>query len=413
MYITGTYIKPNIIISYVPPFTIIQPVGAIIPKGYDYTFRVEAIGTPPFAYKWYKNGVLLETETQNYLTIINATETDTANYYCVISNNSYSTQSDTVELLVLDKLFIVTQPVSINTNPNTTVFFNTSAIGATPITYDWYKNGELISSSYNNLLYTFNTQTKDIGNYYCVISNLVDSVTTNTVELTLNTPLVVVRFPDDTTINPGQTVNTSLSCTGTTPITAQWRKNGSNFKSSNVYNNGFVPLVISDVEKDDNGVYDCVLTNIVGSITSQSFLLYVGESLGFTTQPISGTVNVEESFTFTADASGSEPIYYQWIKTNPYFNLGVTGKTLTLNNIEVTDQSNYACVVTNAVGSLTSSVVPLSVISDYIITNDGTYITFNDNVFWKYVNKTDNNSYLITNNGDFIVFDTEIYWNIN
>jgi hypothetical protein len=383
MYITGTYIQPSLIIAYVPPFTIIQPVGGTIREGTDYTFTVGVIGSPPFTYRWYKNNLPIGYGTDKNLPIFSATTNDDAYYFCRISNNGYTTQSDTVKLNVLTPPVIVTQPTSINTNPSTTVFFNTSATGSAPITYNWYKGTTLVSSSVNNLLYIFNTQLTDLGDYYCVMSNQVGSVTSNTIQLTLNTPLQVVTIPNNFSLNSGQTLNTSISCTGTTPITAQWRKDGVNCKPVTVYNSGLIPLLISNIQIANDGSYDCVLTNIVGTITSGSFYVHVNESLVFITQPVSGSVNVEDTFTFTADASGSEPIAYKWIKSNPYVDLNVTGKTLTLNNIEITDQANYACVATNAVGSLTSLVVPLSVTSNYLIARNGDYILLGTNTYWQ------------------------------
>jgi hypothetical protein len=383
MYITGTYIQPSLIIAYVPPFTIIQPIGGTIREGTNYTFTVGVMGSPPFTYRWYKNNLPIAYGTDKDFPIFNATANDDANYYCVISNNKYSIQSDTVKLNVIDGISITRQPISINTNPSTTIFFDVSATGSGPITYDWYKENTLISSSTNNSLYVFNTQTTDIGNYYCVLSNLVESVTSNTIQLTLNTPLSVVTFPNNITLNPGQTLNTSLSCTGTKPITAQWRKDGVNFKPQTVHNTGLIPLLIPNIQQINDGLYNCVLTNIVGTITSVSFLVHINESLGFTIQPVSGSVNIEDTFTFTANASGSEPIDYKWIKSNPYVDLGITGKTLTLNNIEITDQANYACVASNAIGSLTSLVVPLSVTSNYLIARNGDYILLHTNTYWQ------------------------------
>jgi hypothetical protein len=118
-------------------------------------------------------------------------------------------------------------------------------------------------------------------------------------------------------------------------------------------------------------------------VTSTPFNIYVNKAMQFTTQPLSGTVNVGNSFTFTAEADGTEPIAYKWIKSNPYVDLGITGKTLTLNNIEITDQANYACVATNAIGSLTSLVVPLSVNSNYLIARNGDYILLDTNTYWQ------------------------------
>jgi hypothetical protein len=274
-FTTGKYIKPSNIISYVPTSIVVQPIGDTISIGSDYTFSVEVIGSPPFYYKWYKNNIPIVSGTNKQLSIYNATSNDDASYYCVISNDKYSVQSNTVQLNVIPSPFIVKQPTSINTNPNTTIFFDVSAIGSDPLMYNWYKENTLVSSSTSNLLYVFNTQTTDLGNYYCVISNLVGSVTSNTVQLSLNTPLSVVKFPNNITLNIGQTLNVSLSCTGTTPITAQWRKDGMNVKPQTVYNTRLIPLLIPNIQTTNIGVYDCVLTNLVGTITSTSFRLFV------------------------------------------------------------------------------------------------------------------------------------------
>jgi hypothetical protein len=170
---------------------------------------------------------------------------------------------------------IITQPTSINTNSNTTINFSVSSNGSYPITYNWYKENSLISSSVSNSLYIFNTQSENLGNYYCVISNLVGSVTSNTVQLSLNTLLSVVTLPSNFTLNLGQTLNTSISCTGTTPITAQWRKDGVNCKPTAIYNSGSIPLLINNIQTLNSGAYDCVLTNVVGTIISPSFIVYV------------------------------------------------------------------------------------------------------------------------------------------
>jgi hypothetical protein len=382
MYIKGTYIKPCTIIAYVPPFTIIQPKGATIGEGGTHTFSVRVIGSPPFTYRWYKNGVPITTATDKDFVITNATTNDDADYYCIISNNKHSLQTITVKLNVLKYPVIIKQPVSIRANPNTTIYFDTSANGSDPLTYSWYKEDTLVSSSTNNLLYIYNTQKLDIANYYCVISNLIGSVTSNTVRLTLNEPLSVVKLPNNITLNPGKTLNTYLSCTGTTPITAEWRRDGVACKPITVYPTGSIPLIINNIQVINDGTYDCVLTNIVGTITSNSFIVHINRPLEFILQPLSGLVDVGDSYTFTADASGSEPILYKWIKINPYVDLNVIGKSLTLDNIDVDNQAKYACVATNAIGSLTSLVVQLSVNSNYLITRNTNYVLLSTNTYW-------------------------------
>jgi len=381
MFIKGSYIKYCNIVSYIAPYIVQQPIGGIIGIGDSFTFKIKAGGTN-ITYKWYKNQSLIAGANSDTFSITNATANDEEYYYCVISNNTKSIRSDKVFLTVGGAVYIVTQPDSITTNIDTTVVFKISAIGSDPINYKWYKNNILIPSATADTIYINKVQVSDEANYYCIAKNSLNSRTSNTVQLKLYKQIVVVTNPTDATYNAGQVLNTYLSCIGALPITAQWRKDGIYYKPLITTNTGKVELYIL-LNANDDGKYDCVLTNSFGTVTSPPFYITVNKNLTFTTQPVSGTVDVEKSFTFTAEADGTDPISYKWIKANPFIDLGITGKILTLNNIEITDQANYACVATNTVGSVTSLSVPLSVNSNYMITRNEEYALLDTNTYWQ------------------------------
>jgi len=86
-----------------------------------------------------------------------------------------------------------------------------------------------------------------------------------------------------------------------------------------------------------------------------------------TQQPASQTNLVGSNVVFTAVATGTAPLSYQW-RTNGV-NLansavvsGATTNVLTLTGISATNAGNYTLVVTNAYGSVTSSVATLTVL---------------------------------------------------
>ncbi len=96
-----------------------------------------------------------------------------------------------------------------------------------------------------------------------------------------------------------------------------------------------------------------------------------------TTQPLSQTVLFGSNATFTAEAEGAAALRFQW-----YFNTnttlaGATGPELTLTNVQPSENGNYSLVVTNAYGSVTSSVVSLAVVPAIAITNPANNATFN------------------------------------
>jgi hypothetical protein len=78
--------------------------------------------------------------------------------------------------------------------------------------------------------------------------------------------------------------------------------------------------------------------------------------------PVSQTVAVGGSATFTVAASGTGPLAYQWrwIGTNI---AGATGTALTLSNVQPTQAGNYAVQVTNLYGVALSSNAALTVTS--------------------------------------------------
>jgi len=81
-----------------------------------------------------------------------------------------------------------------------------------------------------------------------------------------------------------------------------------------------------------------------------------------TTQPVSKTTNAGSSLSFTVVATGTGPLGYQWfINTNSLIG-GATSAALTLTNVQAS--ASYDVVITNAHGSITSSLARLIVIPD-------------------------------------------------
>lgn len=78
------------------------------------------------------------------------------------------------------------------------------------------------------------------------------------------------------------------------------------------------------------------------------------------TQPQAQIVPAGTTVTFSVTVSGAPPPTYQWNKAGQPIS-GATSSTLTLNNVQTSDASTYTVVVTNSLGSATSSPAFLSV----------------------------------------------------
>jgi RHS repeat-associated protein len=86
--------------------------------------------------------------------------------------------------------------------------------------------------------------------------------------------------------------------------------------------------------------------------------------LAILTQPVSQTVAQGTNVTFSVTAQGVSPLNYQWYFNGTNLLAGATSSSLTISNVQVTDEGSYQLVVTNFTGSLTSSAATLTLTCD-------------------------------------------------
>jgi hypothetical protein len=96
------------------------------------------------------------------------------------------------------------------------------------------------------------------------------------------------------------------------------------------------------------------------TVTSATYTINPAVTPTITTQPISKTVTVGLSASFTAVASGTAPLTYQWKKAGVAIS-GATSATYTLAATVAGDAASYTVTVTNSAGSITSSAATLTV----------------------------------------------------
>jgi len=81
-----------------------------------------------------------------------------------------------------------------------------------------------------------------------------------------------------------------------------------------------------------------------------------------TQQPVNQTVNANQPASFSVGATGIPDPTYQWYKNGTNLLSGQTNPTLSIPNASGLDIGTYSAVVSNSSGSVTSSVVTLTVI---------------------------------------------------
>jgi uncharacterized repeat protein (TIGR01451 family) len=240
------------------------------------------------------------------------------------------------------------QPTNQIVSPGQSVTFSVSASGTQPFGYQWSFNGTNIANATNSTIMVNNVSSADAGNYSVVISNSSGSVTSSAAILTVLDPLIVNQ-PASQTVNVGQSVTFSVIASGSQPFAYQWSFNGANIADATNST-----LTLSNVQLNESGNYMVQVSNTSGSTNSMPAFLNVFQLPLITSQPVSQTVNVGQSASFSVSATGNQPLRYQW-SCNGVNILNATNALLTLTNVQSGNAGVYSALVSNAYGSTNSA----------------------------------------------------------
>lgn len=197
-YGDGTYATSNVagpfklivVANSVPSFTQ-HPTSQNVNLGGSVTFSASAAGTPAPALQWRKDGVAISGATAASYTISNVQATHAGTYTCIATNSSGTATSNGAVLTVNTPPTITSHPVNQTVGTGQPVSFSVSAAGASPLSYQWRKNGSAISGA-TSATYTLpNTQAGDAGTYTCVVTNPYGSATSNGATLTVSGPVFI------------------------------------------------------------------------------------------------------------------------------------------------------------------------------------------------------------------------------
>ena len=170
---------------------------------------------------------------------------------------------------------IENEPANWTNNAGSTIAFNAQVWGASPLQYQWCKDGVPLEEGANvsgvntSSLTVSNLLKPDAGRYAVIVSNGSGTVTGLVATLEVVDPWISGQ-PVSVSTNVGQTVTFNASAQGTLPLSYQWRKNGVGLLGETR-----TSLSLTDVQSADAAAYDIVAFNSVGSATSAPAFLTV------------------------------------------------------------------------------------------------------------------------------------------
>ena len=250
---------------------------------------------------------------------------------------------------------IMAQPTDQTVTAGNLASFSVTATGSPAPTFQWRKGGVDISGATTATLTIDPSTTADAGSYDVVVTNASDSITSDAVTLTIQTPPTISPQPISQTVAVGTSVAFTIEATGDPAPTYQWRKGGVNIGGATN-----ASLGLSNVALADAADYDVVVTNAAGEVTSDIAALTVHVAPAVSAQPQSQTVLVGADVTLSVSTTGTPSPTFQWRKDGVTI-AGATAAMLQLDGVTAESAGSYDVVVTNILDMVTSDAATLTV----------------------------------------------------
>lgn len=154
-----------------PPQSQAVSLGAPV----NFTVGVSSATTP--AYQWYFGTAPIGDATNSSYSISSALEGDSGAYWVVVTNVYGSTTSSVANLSVVVAPLITANPASLTVVTGSPAGFSVTALGASPLAYQWQFDGSNIVGATASAYNIPAAQLADAGSYSVVVSNYAGSVT--------------------------------------------------------------------------------------------------------------------------------------------------------------------------------------------------------------------------------------------
>jgi hypothetical protein len=171
-------------------------------------------------------------------------------------------------------------------------------------------------------------------------------------------PPNILKHPLPISAPQGTTATFEVDARGSPAPTYVWHKDGAPIPTATA-----AALTLGSVQPADAGTYTVVVSNALGSVTSQGAVLTVTAPNGHpsvTKQPETRHALAGEAITFTVEATGLAPLNYQW-RRNGVAISGATSASFAISSVQTADAGDYTVVVSNSIGSVTSLPAVLTV----------------------------------------------------
>lgn len=352
-----------------------QPFDQTLLSGGSASFRVSVEGKG-LRYQWRRNGEALVGAVYPVIVIARATPASAGDYDVLVTSGALEVASQNARLDVFEPVRLVALPggatslVPVNeANATASTVLQATAVGGSALkTWEWYRNGIVVSSGTGGGSSSFNVSAVDKEALYKVAVKSAVRVGNGTLNLgadvspevpvSLLQKVRILSEPVETVADAGASAILAVSAVGGGRLTYQWERERGGRWSSLAGVDG-ASLVLNGLRPSDAGGYRVTVGNARGGVTTGGAILSVREVDIIQQQPVSVRTNPGDTAVFNVTANGTN-LAYQWRKDGREI-AGATSARLKISSVSASDGGSYDAVVTHAYGTAISKVASLSV----------------------------------------------------
>ena len=268
-------------------------------------------------------------------------------------------------LTVIEPDAVIT-PMAQEISPGESVTFTLTTTLAPPVEFQWKLNGVVLDGETNGTLIIGAAQAHDAGAYSVAITQPAIGLSFDTRSASLTGPVVIMQQPKNVNVRPGSNAVFVVNASGIGPILYKWRFNGGEIPGATN-----TTLAVTNCQMPDAGIFDVVISNSFGLVSSTSAALGILINPAITVQPLSQSVVRGGNVTFSVAVTGNPaPFTFEWRRGSFGIWTNVTSDPMsffTLANVQTNQAGNYRVVIKNAANAhpgIISSNSVLTVLAD-------------------------------------------------
>ncbi len=265
------------------PVISVQPQNQTAIGGSGVTLSVTASGTAPLRYQWRFQGLNIAGATNSLLSLPEVKAEQAGEYNVAVFNSAGSVVSSNATLTVILPASILQQPASVTPNLGTNVTFTVVAYSASPLRYQWQKDGIDVPNATNSTLNLSNVQPSHNGTYTVIVIDNIGSIRSAPATLAVRVAPEFAQHPVSQSVVPGANVTLSWAVTNgaTLPMGYRIRRNGTFLTAGYLPINSRVGFIVITNAQPLFTNYQVAVSNVVGlRLSNSAFLTYVTDSDG-------------------------------------------------------------------------------------------------------------------------------------